>query len=225
MNLVSRAEEKESAEEIIASRLFIFLLTSPLSRTIRFSGREEKRRALFVSKTFYGLALCALFAAVAVVAAKVPLGSVLRSVKGIIFLLAFTSVLNLFFHGGERLLVQWGIIHIYLEGVLFAVFLMRNLELTPVVFGYVIAFWLLFRSVWGITVSIDLNDYGVRGWGWLLALSVVGVLLAALMLFFPLLAASFIVYLVGFALMLYGVFRIYLGFRLKSLGDEMRALE
>ena len=29
----------------------------------------------------------------------------------------------------------------------------------------------------------------------------------------------------GFALMLYGVFRIYLGFRLKSLGDEMRALE
>ena len=83
--------------------------------------------ALFVSKTFYGLALCALFAAVAVVAAKVPLGSVLRSVKGIIFLLAFTSVLNLFFHGGERLLVQWGIIHIYLEGVLFAVFLMVRL--------------------------------------------------------------------------------------------------
>ena len=142
----------------------------------------------------------------------------------LLFVVAFLveGVLEVVFSVANRRTVHgwgWGLVMGVVD-VVFAVFLMRNLELTPVVFGYVIAFWLLFRSVWGITVSIDLNDYGVRGWGWLLALSVVGVLLAALMLFFPLLAASFIVYLVGFALMLYGVFRIYLGFRLKSLGDE-----
>lgn len=83
--------------------------------------------ALFIAKTFYGLALCALFAVFAVVISKVPFGAVLRSVKGVIFLLAFTAVLNVFFHGGENVLVQWGVIRICLEGVLFAVFLMIRL--------------------------------------------------------------------------------------------------
>ena len=83
--------------------------------------------ALFIAKTFYGLALCALFAVFAVFISKVPFGAVLRSVKGVIFLLAFTAVLNVFFHGGENVLVQWGAIRICLEGVLFAVFLMIRL--------------------------------------------------------------------------------------------------
>lgn len=83
--------------------------------------------ALFVAKTFYGLALCALFAVFAVFISKVPFGAVLRSVKGVIFLLAFTAVLNIFFHGGENVLVQWGVMRICLEGVLFAVFLMIRL--------------------------------------------------------------------------------------------------
>lgn len=83
--------------------------------------------ALFIARTFYGLALCALFAVFAVFISKVPFGAVLRSVKGVIFLLAFTAVLNVFFHGGENVLVQWGVIRICLEGVLFAVFLMIRL--------------------------------------------------------------------------------------------------
>ena len=83
--------------------------------------------ALFIAKTFYGLALCALFAVFAVFISKVPFGAVLRSVKGVIFLLAMTAVLSVFFHGGENVLVQWGVIRICLEGVLFAVFLMIRL--------------------------------------------------------------------------------------------------
>lgn len=83
--------------------------------------------ALFLADTFYGMALCALVLVVTVIAARVPFGSVLRSVKGIIFLLAFTSVLNLFFHGGDTVLVHWGVIKITLEGILFTVFLMLRL--------------------------------------------------------------------------------------------------
>lgn len=84
---------------------------------------------LFVAKSFYALALCALLLIIIIIAARVPFGSVLRSVKGIIFLLAFTSVLNIFFHGGERLLWQWGVIKIYTEGLIFAAFLMIRLFL------------------------------------------------------------------------------------------------
>lgn len=82
---------------------------------------------LFVAKSFYSLALCAVILFAAIIAARVPIGSVLRSVKGILFILIFTSVLNIFFHGGERLLWEWKIFHIYLEGIIFAVFLMLRL--------------------------------------------------------------------------------------------------
>ena len=82
---------------------------------------------LFVANNFYSLFACFFLLCVTVAAARLPLGSVLRSVKGIIFILALTSVLNLFFHGGERLLWQWWKIKIYYEGVIFTVFLMLRL--------------------------------------------------------------------------------------------------
>jgi energy-coupling factor transport system permease protein len=85
--------------------------------------------ALFLANTFYGMALCIILLLVMILASRVPFGKVMKSVKGIIILLIFTSVLNLFFHGGETLLAEWWIIKIYLEGVLFAVFLMLRLVL------------------------------------------------------------------------------------------------
>ena len=85
--------------------------------------------AIFVAQTFYGMILCAIVLVAAVIAARVPFGSVLRSVKGIIFILILTSVLNLFFPGGEPLLAEWGIIKIYREAIVFTVFLLLRLFL------------------------------------------------------------------------------------------------
>lgn len=82
---------------------------------------------LFVAKSFYGLALCFLILAVAIIASRVPVGSVLRSIKGVIVILVFTSVLNIFFHGGDHLLWEWKFIKIYTEGLIFAAFLTLRL--------------------------------------------------------------------------------------------------
>lgn len=82
---------------------------------------------VFVSNNFYSLFACALLLLAAIISSRLPLGNVLRSVKGIIFILLLTSVLNLFFHGGETPLVQWKFINIYLEGVVFTVFLVLRL--------------------------------------------------------------------------------------------------
>ena len=64
---------------------------------------------LFVANSFYGLALGAILIIVTVFASGVPFRSVLRSVRGLLILLIFTSLLNVFFHGGENLLVKWGV--------------------------------------------------------------------------------------------------------------------
>ena len=83
--------------------------------------------ALFLAKNFYAMAACVVVLVSAVIASRVPVGSVLRSVKAVIFLLIFTAVINLFFHGGQHLLVEWGIIKIYREGIIFTVFFVLRL--------------------------------------------------------------------------------------------------
>lgn len=101
--------------------------------------------------------------------------------------------------------------------IIFAVFLLINPMIIPVIFGYAIAFWLLLRAAWGISASLDLKHYGLSGWGWFMGLSVAGVLLSVGLLIFPLMAASFTAYVVGASLILYGIFRILLGVRLRSI--------
>ncbi|MCD8372983.1 MAG: energy-coupling factor transporter transmembrane protein EcfT [Clostridia bacterium] len=86
--------------------------------------------AIFISDTLYGMLLCLIALIIIVIAAKVPFGKVLKSVKGIIFILVLTSVLNLFFHGGEHLLTPetWAI-KIYREAVVYTIFLLLRLFL------------------------------------------------------------------------------------------------
>lgn len=82
---------------------------------------------LFVANNFYALAACALILIAALAASRVPFGRILRSVKGIIFIVIFTAVLNVFFHGGKTVYWEWGILKITLEGIIFTVFLILRL--------------------------------------------------------------------------------------------------
>ena len=56
--------------------------------------------ALFLVKkfAFYGLALCFGFLVVTVILAKIPPLKVLKSIKGVLFLVIFSAVLNIFFN-------------------------------------------------------------------------------------------------------------------------------
>ena len=56
---------------------------------------------VFLVKNFWGFLACGIFLLFAVLFSQVPVGSVLKSVRGILFLILFTVVLNLFFYGGE----------------------------------------------------------------------------------------------------------------------------
>ena len=88
--------------------------------------------AIFVANNFFGLAAVILFLIAAVLFSRVPFGSVLRSVKMILFLIVFTAILNLFFYGGEsefEPLVQWWIITITYESIVNMIFLALRLFL------------------------------------------------------------------------------------------------
>ncbi len=85
--------------------------------------------AIFLSKNFYALGACAFVFLIATAFSKVPFKTLVKSVKGILFLLAFMTVLNLFFYDGETVLWQWKFIVLTKEAVYYTVFLAVRLFL------------------------------------------------------------------------------------------------
>ena len=88
--------------------------------------------AIFLADNFIALVAVTLFLIFVVLLSRVPFGSVLRSVKMILFLIVFTAILNLFFYSGEsayKPLVDWWIITITQESLVNMAFLALRLFL------------------------------------------------------------------------------------------------
>ena len=85
--------------------------------------------AIFLSKNFYAIGACAALFAVVAIFSGVPFSSLLRSVKAVLFLLIFMTVLNLFFFQGETVWWQWRFIVVTKEAVYYTIFLAARLFL------------------------------------------------------------------------------------------------
>ena len=88
---------------------------------------------IFFVVSFVGFAFITVLLLTVILVSRVPLKSVLKSVKGIIFLLFLTALLNVFFNKGDKLLWSWWKIEIYQEGLIFAAKML--LRLTYLVIG------------------------------------------------------------------------------------------
>ena len=80
-----------------------------------------------------------------------------------------------------------------------------------------VGFWILFRSILTLIQSIELQKNEIRGWGWLLALSIMGILFSVFYMLSPVFNGIFVVMLVSVAFLTYGIFRICYAFKLRSL--------
>ncbi len=77
--------------------------------------------AVFLADSIPAYLFLIVCSALLVFISSIPLSIVLRSFRALIFIIAFTSIINVFWTKGDTLLFEWGFIHIYLEGILFAV--------------------------------------------------------------------------------------------------------
>ncbi len=84
---------------------------------------------IFVANSFWGLLVCAGVLLLAVLLSHIPPWKVLRSVRGVIFLVLFTAVINVFFYAGETVYWSYGVITVSKEGIIFSVFLVLRLVL------------------------------------------------------------------------------------------------
>ena len=75
---------------------------------------------IFFVQSYVGFASVTVFLMVVILASKVPLKSILKSVKGIVVLLILTAMLNIFFTKSGNVLVSWWIFTITDEGLIYA---------------------------------------------------------------------------------------------------------
>ena len=87
---------------------------------------------------------------------------------------------------------------------------------------YFVGFWIMLRSLWAIGGASELGSLGVRGWGWLLAMAIIGFIFSVVFIFSsPIFGGAFVVAFFSTAMIIYGVFRIWLGFKLRALKRAM----
>jgi len=83
--------------------------------------------SIFCAKWFISYALVLAFLIVSVKVSHVGYKALLNGMKPVLIILVLTGVLNLFYTQGEHLLLHFGVITIYLEGVRSAVFMIARI--------------------------------------------------------------------------------------------------
>ena len=89
---------------------------------------------------------------------------------------------------------------------------------------YFVGFWLMFRSFYIMGASMDIQNFGISGWGWLFSGGILLLILSGLILYFPVSAAVGIVAWSGLAFLTGGILSIVLAFKLKSVGNAVKSL-
>ena len=73
---------------------------------------------IFLAKNIFSFVLLVLSAILLIFVSRIRLGTILRGLRPLIFIIVFTAIINIFWLKGETILVDWWIIHIYLEGLI-----------------------------------------------------------------------------------------------------------
>ncbi len=95
---------------------------------------------LFFAKSAASFAFVLLFTVGLILVSTVPIKVVLRSIKPLVFIIAFTAILNIFWTKGETLIFEWKFIKIYFEGVIFALFMAVRIILLVVGMSVVLTY-------------------------------------------------------------------------------------
>lgn len=78
---------------------------------------------LFMAPSWASFTVVFAFLVAAVVMSRIPLKSLSSGMKPLLFVLAFTGVLNIFFYKGDHVLLHFWVITIYWEGIIQAIYM------------------------------------------------------------------------------------------------------
>jgi uncharacterized membrane protein HdeD (DUF308 family) len=150
-----------------------------------------------------------------------PLASYLA--LSLIFSVSFlvSGILQMTFAIANRKeLNSWGW---YLAGgilyTLFGILLVSRPEISIVTLPFVVGFFVLFKSANALAWAYDLNSMGIKNWGNIAIVAVLGLIFSFILLWNPLFAGLSLVIWTGLAFLLTGIASIMLSFHLKKIKD------
>lgn len=160
-----------------------------------------------------------IFLGIGIYTFMVPLESylALALLFGISFLVS--GIMEVSFSIANRKYIEnwgWSLVSGILSLVV-GVLLMFRPDVSILTLPFYVGFWVFFRSLMAIGISIDLKRFGILDWGNLMLVGMFGLLFSFFLLWNPLFASVTIVVWTGLALISVGVFGIYFAFRLKKL--------
>lgn len=90
------------------------------------------------------------------------------------------------------------------------------------VLPFIFAVWIMTSSITRIAGSVSLKTEGFGGWGWILALGIIGTIFGFVLLFTPVLSGMIVAYSLAFMFISYGINSIVIFFRMRKLGNQIR---
>ncbi len=95
--------------------------------------------------------------------------------------------------------------------------LIINPEISAGVLALYIGFTILFRSIANISFSIDIKNFGIRNWGYLLALGILGTVVSVILIINPVLAGVSTIIIMAIAFLIIGILSILFSMQLKRV--------
>lgn len=84
---------------------------------------------IFLAKNIFSFALLLISAVALMLSSRINIKILLRGLRPLLFIIAFTALINMFWIKGEHLLVEFYFIHIYLEGIINALLIVLRVVL------------------------------------------------------------------------------------------------
>ncbi|WP_231595983.1 HdeD family acid-resistance protein [Sphingobacterium endophyticum] len=109
----------------------------------------------------------------------------------------------------------------YLTGgilnAIFGILLITHPAISMATLPFIIGFFVMFKSIQYLSLSLELKQYGSKNWGWILFFSILGIIFSFILLWNPVFAGMTIVLWTGIAILSAGMASCILSFQLKSL--------
>ena len=145
----------------------------------------------------------------------------LKSVKNSVKHWYLTLIIEIIFSIANRKELEgWGWnLALGIVTLLVGIMLVGNPAISMVTLPFFVGFVVLFRSIMAISTSLELRNYYIMDWGYLFGLGILGTIFSFMLLLSPSFAGLSLVVWTGLALIILGIYSIYLSLKLKKLKD------
>ncbi|MBK7981948.1 MAG: DUF308 domain-containing protein [Ignavibacteriae bacterium] len=102
--------------------------------------------------------------------------------------------------------------------------LILNPAISLTTLPFYVGFLVMFRSISSISFSLELKNFGIKNWKFLMLFAVLGLLFSFILIWNPLFAGITIVVWTGLAFIATGIFSVLISFRLKRLHNVANSI-